>query len=443
MSGAAVRAAAARAVEAVVTGGRSLDTALAEAGRSIPAAERPLLHELAFGALRHHWRLRAWVAALLERPTGQRDRVVESLLAIGLYQLADLRVPDHAAVTLTVDAVRALHRPQYAGVVNAVLRNFGRRNVASRAPANDEERFDHPAWLIDRLREDWPEHWRRLLDANGERAPLWLRVNRTRASLDDYLGLLQAAAAPSACVASRLPGLEQALRLEPPRPAAALPGFADGLVSVQDAAAQLAAPWLLGDGAAGRILDACAAPGGKTAHLLELAGGRADLVAVDKDPARLRAVGENLDRLGLSATLVAADASNPEEWWDGRSFDRILLDAPCSATGVVRRHPDIKLLRRASDIAGFAALQRRLLEALWPLLAPGGRLLYVTCSVLSEENERVVGAFLSARDTAREDHVLPDYNIRDLMCRRASGFQTLPGTAGLDGFYYACLVKAH
>lgn len=440
MSGAAVRAAAAQALEGVVHGGRSLDAALADAERPLAPAERPLLHELAFGALRHHWRLRAWVSALLERPVKRKDRIIESLLAVGLYQLAELRVPDHAAVTLTVDATRVLRRPRFAGVVNATLRNFQRRGIAASDPASDEERFNHPAWLIERLREDWPEHWQRILEANGERAPMWLRVNRTRGSVDDYLATLEAASDAPYTV-RRLPGFDHALELEPPRPVSRLPGFTEGLVSVQDAAAQAAAPWLLGESAAGRILDACAAPGGKTAHLLELAGSGAEVTAVDRDPERLAAVGENLRRLDLSATLVAADASTPEEWWDGRPFDRVLLDAPCSATGVVRRHPDIKLLRRGSDIAALADLQRRLLEALWPLLAPGGRLLYVTCSVLAEENERVVGAFLSACKTAREDQLLPNNNIRDLMYRRASGFQFLPGAAGLDGFYYACLEK--
>lgn len=442
MSGAAVRAAAAQSVEAVVSAGRSLDAALADAERSIPAAERPLLHELAFGVLRHHWRLRGWLSALLERPMKPKERLIESLLAVGLYQMAELRVPDHAAVTLTVDAVRALGQPRYAGVVNAVLRNFRRRGIAASEPANDEERFNHPGWLIERLRRDWPEHWQRILEANGERAPMWLRVNRTRSSVEDYVATLTADSAEP-CTTSRLPGFDQALELEPSRPTARLPDFTEGLVSVQDAAAQVAAPWLLGGAADGPILDACAAPGGKTAHLLELAGSDAELTAVDRDPERLAAVGDNLRRLGLSATLVAADASKPKEWWDGRPFGKILLDAPCSATGVVRRHPDIKLLRRASDVAAMADLQRRLLEALWPPLAPGGRLLYVTCSVLAEENEHVVGAFLSACETAQEDQLLPNYNIRDLMYRRASGFQILPGEAGLDGFYYASLEKTY
>lgn len=443
MSGAAARAAAARAVDAVVNAGRSLDAALAEAEGSLPPAERPLLHELAYGTLRRHWRLRAWLAALLERPPRRKDRIVESLLAVGLYQLAELRVPDHAAVTLTVEAARVLGRPRHAPLVNALLRNFRRRDLGAQPPASDEERYNHPAWLIARLRRDWPEHWQRMLASNDERAPMWLRVNRARQPAAAWIEELASAPSAEPFSTGRLPGFDDAVRLEPPRPVAALPGYAEGRVSVQDAAAQLAAPWLLAGGVPGPILDACAAPGGKTGHLLERAGPGAVLLALDRDPARLERVRETLARLELAATLRAADASTPEEWWDGRAFGRILLDAPCSGTGVIRRHPDIRLLRRDSDIAAFAERQRRLLEALWPLLAPGGRLLYVTCSVLAEENENVVGAFLAACPTASEAAVLPDRNIRDLMYRRACGFQILPGEAGLDGFYYACLEKTH
>ncbi|MGH8166659.1 MAG: 16S rRNA (cytosine(967)-C(5))-methyltransferase RsmB, partial [Woeseiaceae bacterium] len=239
-----------------------------------------------------------------------------------------------------------------------------------------------------------------------------------------------------------LAGFDQAVRLAEPEAVAGLPGFEAGLVSVQDAAAQLAAPWLLAGGAR-RVLDACAAPGGKTGHLLELMDGPGDasLTALDADPRRLALVGDNLARLGFTATLSAADASRPEEWWDGEPFDRILLDAPCTATGVIRRHPDIKLLRREADASNNARLQLALLEALWPLLAPGGRLLYVTCSVLAEENDAVVTEFLRRCPSADEDQVLPNYNIRDLMHRKACGFQILPGDRDLDGFYFAALRK--
>ncbi|MEX2126500.1 MAG: 16S rRNA (cytosine(967)-C(5))-methyltransferase RsmB [Woeseia sp.] len=453
-TGAAVRAEAARAVDAVVTRGRSLDDALSDADARTAVADRPLLRMLSYGTLRTHWRLKSFAEALLDRPLKPRDSVIDSLIAVGLFQLSESRIPDHAAVSLTVDAARRLRRPKYAPVINAVLRNFRRERLMDRDPPDEESRFNHPAWLIERLKADWPEHWRQILQANNARAPMWLRVNRTRTTAGEYLAELERPGMPvreNAAERGRpatLAGFDQAIRLAEPEPVTELPGFAAGLVSVQDAAAQLAAPWLLMDGGR-RILDACAAPGGKAAHLLELSGPGASLTALDLDAGRLARVGDNLGRLGLSATLKAADASKPDEWWDGELFDRILLDAPCSATGVIRRHPDIKLLRREADIEQSARLQLSLLSALWPLLAAGGRLLYVTCSVLAEENEAVVGEFLRQGTAADEEQVLPNYNIRDLMCRKKCGYQILPGIIpglipgdqDLDGFYFACLRK--
>jgi len=433
-TGAGVRAEAAKAVYAVVTGGRSLDAVLAEHERHLSPDDRPLLRMLCFGTLRHHFRLRSDLGKLLDRPLKARDAVIESLLTIGLFQLTDTRIPDHAAVSATVEAARLLRRPKYAGLINAILRNFLRQD---RQEAGDaESRFNHPAWLIDRLREDWPGEWQAILEANNDRAPMWLRVNRSRSSIRDYLDRLGQADEGHRL----LPGFDAAIRLAQPVPVTELPGFAEGDASVQDAAAQLAAPWLLQHGGT-RILDACAAPGGKTGHLLELASPGSAVTAIDLDPERLTAIHDNLQRLGLDATVLAADASNPEEWWDGEPFDRILLDAPCSASGVIRRHPDIKLLRRASDIEALAARQKALLEALWPLLEACGRLLYVSCSVLAAENEAVIGDFLARHDDAREDRVLPNNNIRDLMVAKECGFQVLPGSQGLDGFYFACLER--
>jgi len=445
-TGAAVRAEAARAIDAVVSRGRSLDDALSDVDPRVHANERPLLRMLCYGALRNHWRLREFSALLLDKPVRPADSIIESLIAVGLFQLAESRIPDHAAVSLTVEAARRLRRPNYAPLVNAVLRNFRRKRLADSGPSSEEARFNHPAWLIGRLKQDWPEEWQQILDANNARAPMWLRVNRQKVSTDEYLSQLRAPEAKhdgnvaEPPEATTLQGVGEAIRLERPRPVTELPGFGDGLVSVQDAAAQLAAPWLLANGGV-NILDACAAPGGKAAHLLELAGPPATLTAVDVDQRRLAFVGENLKRLGLNATLRAADASTPGEWWDGRLFDRILLDAPCSGTGVIRRHPDIKILRRDADIESSARKQTDLLSALWPLLAPGGRFLYVTCSVLAAENDEVVARFMSRNPAAVEEQLLPDYNIRDLMRRKARGFQILPGEQDLDGFYFACLDK--
>ncbi|HSD68477.1 MAG TPA: 16S rRNA (cytosine(967)-C(5))-methyltransferase RsmB [Woeseiaceae bacterium] len=433
-NGARLRATAATVVERVVCEGRTLDSALSEV--QVAESEAPLLRMLCYGTIRHHWRLRAQLAALLDRPLKTRDRVIESLLAIGLFQLTDTRVPDHAAVSMTVEAARVLRRPAYAGLINAVLRNFRRKSPV--IASNEEAELNHPQWLIDTLRRDWPDDWCAIANANNERAPMWLRVNARQTTAEDYVGLMQLV--ENMPEARMLPGFEQALCLEHPVDVERLPGFLDGRVSVQDAAAQIAAPWLLAEGGR-RILDACAAPGGKTGHLLELAAGDAAVTALDADEERLQPLKQNLRRLRLNATVVCADASNPEDWWDGEAFDRILVDAPCSATGVIRRHPDIRLLRRSSDIAGLARQQGGLLNALWPLLAPAGRLLYVTCSVLQEENDLVVQEFLGLHSDAVENTVLPNYNIRDLMRRKALGFQVLPGSAGLDGFYYACLDK--
>ena len=437
-SGARLRAEAAKAVNAVVAQGRSLDAVLGELDEQINPADRPLLKMLCYGTLRHHFRLRADLRKLLERPLKARDSVIESLLAIGIFQLIDTRIPDHAAVSTTVEAARLLRRPKYAGLINAVLRNFLRQDIGRQEAGDDESRFNHPAWFIDALRADWPDDWQQILEANNERAPMWLRVNQNRTTTADYLDRL----AQVDDGHGMLSGFIHAIRLAKPVPVAELPGFADGDVSVQDAAAQIAAPWLLMGGGS-RILDACAAPGGKTGHLLELASPDSVLTAIELDPERLASIHENLERLRLDATVLAADASKPKEWWDGQPFDRILLDAPCSASGVIRRHPDIKLLRRASDIEALAGLQTRLLDALWPLLAPSGRLLYVTCSVLAAENDAVVGDFLARHSDAREDRVLPNYNIRDLMVEKTCGVQVMPGSQGLDGFYFACLERTH
>ncbi len=435
-AGARSRAAAAQVVDTVVSDGASLDAAIAAHEEQVPAADRALLRMLAYGTLRHYWRLQAWIDELVNRPLKRRDSVINALLAIGLYQLCDTRIPDHAAVSQTVEAVRQLRRPNLAGLVNACLRRFQREDLNSRAPASEESRWNHPAWLIEALRRDWPDDAEQILEANNERAPMWLRVNSRHGTAAAYRGRLAA----DGIEADLLEGLPDALRLSEPQGVDDLPGFADGDVSVQDGGAQVAARWLMRERPR-RVLDACAAPGGKSGHLLELGGEDIQLTALDSDALRLERVRENHARIGADATIVRGDASKPEEWWDGTPFDAILLDAPCSATGVIRRHPDIKLLRRATDIAALSDLQGEILKALWPLVAPGGRLLYVTCSVLAAENDHVLQAFLKASDDAVEETVLPNNNIRDLMRRKACGYQILPGTAGLDGFYFACLVK--
>lgn len=443
-AGAKTRAEAARVVDAVVTQGRSLDTALADAEPRLPDSELPLLRALAYGVLRYHWRLSDHIDRYLARPLKRRDAIIHALLAVGVYQIADMRIGDHAAVNLTVEATRKLKRPKFAGLVNGILRAYLRDPPDPGLADSSEAGNNHPQWLVNRLRADWPDRWPQILSANNERAPMWLRVNARKTDADSYLARLQAMEdADTTVVGRREPGLSQAIRLEKPFPVAALPDFDNGAVSVQDGAAQLAAPWLFGGapGAGERILDLCAAPGGKTGHLLELAGPHVALTALDSDALRLERVTETIARLGFDADVRCADAADPESWWDGREYDRILLDAPCSATGVIRRHPDIKHLRRAGDIKALAVTQRRLLDAAWTTLRPGGRLLYVTCSVLAAENQDVIGAFLARHDDAIENRLLPNNNIRDLMIERSSGYQVLPGTRDMDGFFFACLDK--
>lgn len=428
-----VRAAAARVI-AAVCGGRSLDAALPREAEQVAPGDRALLAELCYGALRWYPRLVAVVNHLVARPLKARDADLVGLIVAALHQLEHTRIPPHAVVHETVAACQLLGKPWARGLVNALLRRFQRERARIDGALGDDPgyRTAHPPWLAERLTADWPLQAEAMLAANNGRAPMTLRVNRLRSGRDAYLQRLAAAGIDG----SGTRHSDDGIVLARPRAVAELPGFADGVVSVQDEAAQLCAP-LLAPRPGQRMLDACCAPGGKTGHLLELAPDCAELIAIDHSGERLRQVAENLQRLQLPARLVAADAGAPETWWDGVPFDRILLDAPCSATGVLRRHPDIKLLRRATDIAVLAALQQRLLLALWDLLAPGGRLLYATCSVLPAENDAVVETLLTTR---------PDARALDLPAQlpgetTAVGRQWLPEAAGNDGFFYALLEK--
>ncbi len=425
------RDAAARVLTAVEQG-RSLSAVLPEALATLAPTDRALAQELCYGTLRWYPRLEGFLTALVERPLKPKELEVKHLLLVGLYQLAYTHVAPHAAVSETVAATGTLNKPWAKGLVNAVLRRYQRERSAIEARFADDPViiYAHPKWLLDRLRQDWPAQWQAIAEANNSRPPMTVRVNRQRAGRGTYLETLGAAGLQ----ARPHPHLPEALLLAQPCPVEALPGFAEGVVSVQDAAAQLAAE-LLAPRAGEYILDACAAPGGKTAHLLEHCP-EAEVVAIDREPDRLGRVHENLQRLGLSARVVAADAGDPSSWWDGRRFDRILLDAPCSATGVIRRHPDIKRLRRAEDIAALSAEQSRLLHALWPLLKPGGILLYATCSVLRDENERQISAFLHAHPDGQEEPFEAAWGITAEV-----GRQILPGQDDMDGFFYARLRK--
>lgn len=424
------RLAAARVLTQVLEG-QTLEVALTPVLTKVAERDRGLLSECCYGVLRHYPGLDWLLDQLLRRPLKRREQLLRMLLLVGLYQCRDLRVPDYAAVSSTVEAVRRLGKPWAVSMANGVLRSFlrQRESLLARLDADTLARTDHPGWMVARFQEDWPAHWSRLVAANNTRPPMVLRVNRRRIDPADYQAMLT----QQGIVATALAGLDGALELEQPRDVTTLPGFAQGLVSVQDGGAQLAAQWLAplpGQ----RVLDACAAPGGKTCHLLE-SHEFAELVALDIDAERLGRVRDNLQRLGLRARVVHGDLLDARRWWDGRPFERILLDAPCSGSGVIRRHPDIKLLRRATDMAALADRQAALLTQAWELLAPGGHLLYATCSVFRAENVAVAGEFLE-RVGAQELPLPGDWGEPQEV-----GLQLLPGTDRTDGFYYARMVK--
>lgn len=390
---------------------------------SLTPQQRAAIQDLSYGALRHYGRYAAILDLLMQKPL--TDEAVKGVLLASLHQLENRKAPEHAVVDHAVQAVQALHKIWAKGLVNAVLRNFlrSRESLLERAGQSGEvARYSHPQWWIDKLRRQYPADWQAMLAANNAHPPMTLRVNRRKSEAGAYAELLS----EHGMEADRV-GVS-ALRLRQPVAVAKLPGFADGVVSVQDAGAQRAAQLLdVADGM--RVLDACAAPGGKTAHLLELAD--VEVTALDNDPVRLEKIGENLRRLGLQADCRCGDAAEPAAWWDGVAFQRILADVPCSASGVVRRHPDIKWLRRDSDIAGFAGQQRKILDALWPLLARGGKLLYVTCSVFAEENQRQIESFLERHPEACR-LPLADAEMID--------GQLIPNDSH-DGFFYALLAK--
>ncbi|MFW2404679.1 MAG: 16S rRNA (cytosine(967)-C(5))-methyltransferase RsmB [Gammaproteobacteria bacterium] len=438
--GARARAFAALSVDHVIGHGHTLDHAFDEVLiDELPEQERSQIKALAFGALRWHHRHQLIISELLERPLRARDKILESLLSVGLFELVEARQPGYAAVSAAVDASRQLKRDRAAGLINAALRRFSRESseLLSHALAHEEGRYVQPQWFIDRMRQDWPEHWQGALTASLEQPPMWLRVNARRTTPAEYRQRLVAEAGVDATTHDAFP---DALRLAQPLPVSALPGFADGDVSVQDAAAQLAAD-LLSPAKDMRVLDACAAPGGKTLHLLERAGGQLDLVAVDIDASRNSLVEDNLGRVGYAAEVLTADVQDVRSWASERQFDRILVDAPCSATGVIRRHPDIKFLRRAADIRALSERQLSMLDALWPLLAPSGRLLYATCSTLRQENDAVVSRFLDAHPDAVEIDAVPAPASRCAVPFDGPGLQLLPGAADTDGFYYALMER--
>jgi len=416
-----------------VLDGSSLSDALTPGLLEAPPQDRALVQELCYGVLRWWLRLR-WIAhSLLERPLKQRDSDLEVLILIGIYQLLYMRIPTHAAVAETVEGVRGLGKPWASGLINGVLRNLIRNQEDLLASIDEDVAADLscPEWLLGMFKKAWPDDWRSILEATNARPPMSLRVNEKRCSRNDYITLLQKAA----ITARPIPEVASGVLLDKPQDVFGLPGFTEGLISVQDGGAQLAAG-LLDLQPGHKVLDLCAAPGGKSCHILELAPEDISLTAVDIHADRLQLVRENLERLGLHASLYTGDAAEPNGEWAGVEYDRILLDVPCSATGVIRRHPDIKLLRRPDDIGALASLQRRILDSAWSLLKSGGVLVYVTCSLLPRENEKQIKSFLSGHKDAGE---LPIDRAWGREC--GHGRQTLPGDDSMDGFYYARIQK--
>jgi len=429
MAGQPMRAVAAQVLLAVEQG-RSLSQCLPPALNRLPETDRPALQAQCFGTCRWFFQLDGELQGRLKKPLKPADRVIHHLMLVALFQLRHSERASYAVLNETVEACRALDKPHLTGLVNAILRAAEREGPPG--VTSDYLRFAHPPWMVEKLRHNWPDDWQSILEANNTQAPMTLRVNARRFNRQAYLDLL----GDAGIEARPTPFAPHGLQLENPVPVERLPYFADGAVSVQDEAAQLCTTLL--DLAPGqRVLDACAAPGGKTCAILEACEDLSEVMAIDESADRLPRIEENLTRLDLTATVQQADAAQTDDWWDGQAFDRILLDVPCSATGVIRRHPDIKLLRRESDIVPLAGIQLGLLNALWQTLRPGGRLVYATCSVFPQENHRIIRRFLKQTDQA----VLL---APDLLWGRdtEAGRQLLPTPQSHDGFFYAVLEKS-
>lgn len=428
-----LRLIAARVIDAV-TDGQSLAECLPlQLAKLEEARDRAFVQALCYGVCRFYPRLDVILSHLMTKPMKAKDSDVHALMMVGLYQLMDMHIAQHAAVSETVNAVQALKKPWAKGLVNAVLREYLRKKdeMQELIEEDEEARFAHPIWWVSSVRRAWPDQWQAILDANNVHPPFSLRVNQQQVTVEQYLQQLQDAE----CPAHRIQGSTSGVIVETPAGVEQLPGFHEGSVTVQDGAAQLAAELLqLSKGQ--RVLDACAAPGGKLTHLLEIEP-ELDVTAVEKEKSRMHYIEDNLRRAKLAAKVICADAADITSWWDGKPFDRILLDAPCSASGVIRRHPDIKLLRQPTDIRALAADQLRILSALWQTLAPGGLLVYATCSIFPEENAQVIKKFLAEHSDAREEAITADWGIA---CEH--GRQILPGMQEMDGFYYAVLRKS-
>jgi len=426
-----VRALAALVLTPLLQNKGSLNTQYPSIEKRCPDKDRALLRELCYGTMRHHPQLNCIIKLLQNRAFKFRDIDIKAIVLIGLYQLQHTRIPAHAAISESVDACRELDKEWAGKVVNAILRRFQREQeeLEESLSSNESYEYNHPEWMIAKLKNNWPDHWQQILEANNSQAPLTLRVNHQQTKRPDYLDRLAPIVDAEETTFS-----DQGIRLGSSLNVESLPGYEDGAFSVQDEAAQLSAQ-LLDLKPKQYVLDACAAPGGKLCHILETEPSLAAVDAVELEERRAGRIEENLERLDLEANLIIADASS-QEWWSGELYDRILLDAPCSATGVIRRNPDIKYLRQGEDIIEISKLQLSILENCWSMLKPGGKLLYATCSIFPQENERLIKRFMAKTDDAIHRPIIAPWGLK---CEY--GRQLFPQIDGHDGFYYALLQK--
>jgi len=435
-----IRALAAKCCYSVIDQGRSLGDELPRQQEKALTKDKGLLQEICYGVMRYLPELENDVRGLMEKPLTGKQRVFHFLLLVGVYQIKYMRIPDHAAVSETVAATSTLKNRHMKALINGVLRNFVRateRAVATESNSLNSTlpisiQYNHPSWFIKKVQLAYPEKWQQILRANQQKPPMWLRVNTQHHSSASYQALLTTADIAITSVDK----LSEAIELTNAIDVLKLPGFEQGWISVQDGAAQQAAR-LLNCQKGDVVLDSCAAPGGKTCHILKRTPDIASMTAIDIEESRLIRVQENLTRLGLEAKVITADAANSKTWWQGKLFDRILLDVPCSATGVIRRHPDIKWLRKATDIDALVILQKQILKETWSLLKPGGTLLYATCSILPQENAEQIEYFLENNTDAK----LMPIDCIEQEIDNSTGWQLLPGENNMDGFYYAKLRK--
>jgi 16S rRNA (cytosine967-C5)-methyltransferase len=434
-----IRALAAKCCYSVIDQSRSLGDELPKQQEKALTKDKGLLQEICYGVMRYLPELENDVRGLMQKPLTGKQRVFHFLLLVGVYQIKYMRIPDHAAVSETVAATSTLKNRHMKALINGVLRNFVRasekaiKTDATNSTVPISIQYNHPSWFIKKVQESYPEQWQQILSANQQKPPMWLRVNKQHHSSSSYQKLLASAEIPI----NSVDPLSEAIELTHPIDVLKLPGFEQGWVSIQDGAAQQAAR-LLNCQKGDVVLDSCAAPGGKTCHILEQTPDISSMTAIDIEANRLVRVQENLTRLGLQANIITADAANSKTWWQGQYFDRILLDVPCSATGVIRRHPDIKWLRKASDIDALVVLQQQILKETWSLLKPGGTLLYATCSILPQENSKQIEQFIENNTDAK---LIPLDSEQKQSAEKTIGWQLLPGEKNMDGFYYAKLLK--